>query len=352
MVVGKARELNKSPYSNISLDLHPPIEKAPECPQSPRSAARTSDFPQSPLAAPESWTWEGAQAPAQPPHCPAWIFHIYFSLPSFELAAVNLPFSKFNKTLIEKKKKRIVISSPTIKGQLTSQFSSGQEKKSGPQGETQFCRAVPLRSCSPAVSRVLCPSLSSSWVLFPQLQGKQEFTLHYWWLLPLSHPHSAKEKWLKQNLGAVAPWHNSPHQSITMWTHALKAAGQEQLEGRERGLALRGTQSIFQLIHLARELNRALTPRPRLWSRLSFLKPSERADLLPETPNSDCQGRGRTHSPHSDGFILSSSCSLPFLLLGSFVGFTFLLLHLKQLFHFLLEISAEPLQMQRLYISE
>lgn len=48
-------------------------------------------------------------------------------------AGVNLPFSKFNKKLIGREKK--VISTLTIKGQLTSQFSRGQEKKSGTRRE-------------------------------------------------------------------------------------------------------------------------------------------------------------------------------------------------------------------------
>lgn len=130
----------------------------------------------------------GAHAPAQPPHCPAWIFYIYFSLPSFAVAVVNLPFSKFNKKLIEKKKKkreRKVISTPTIKGQLTSQFSSGQEKKSGirreklnsPNLSPWGVPALPSQGCC-----VPYHSLNSSWVLFSQLRGKQEFILHYWWL--------------------------------------------------------------------------------------------------------------------------------------------------------------------------
>lgn len=74
------------------------------------------------------------------------------------MAVVNLPFSKFNKKLIGGKKKGKVISTLTIKGQLTSQFSSGQEKKSGiQQGETQFSKALPFRISRPVVSRVLCP---------------------------------------------------------------------------------------------------------------------------------------------------------------------------------------------------
>lgn len=108
---------------------------------------------------------EEVQAPAwpsPPPSHPAWVFYIYLSLSSFAVAVVNLPFSKFNKKLIggrkKKKRRRKVISTLTIKGQLTSQFSSGQEKKSGiRQGETQFSKALPLRISRPAVSRVLCP---------------------------------------------------------------------------------------------------------------------------------------------------------------------------------------------------
>lgn len=129
MVVDKARELNKNPHSNISLDLHPQIEKAPEGPQSPRVQHVPVASHQSPLDAPEpgkGFRLQPSLLTAQPE------YFIFISLPSFAVAVVNLPFSKFNKTLIEKKKKEEKSHfKPTIKGQLTSQFSSGQEKKSG-----------------------------------------------------------------------------------------------------------------------------------------------------------------------------------------------------------------------------
>lgn len=96
------------------------------------------------------------------------------SLFSLAVAIVNLPFSKFNKKLIgeKKKEKKKAISSLTIKDQLTSQFSSGQAKKSGVQeGETQFSKAPSFRTSRAAVSRVLCPLLlvDPSLVLFSPL---------------------------------------------------------------------------------------------------------------------------------------------------------------------------------------
>lgn len=112
MFVDEARELKKKTktHSSISLQLHPRIEKAPEHPQSPHEVQHTPVTPTSHLwlllRPGKGLCLGGAQAPAQPPHCPAWIFYIYFSLPSFAVAVVNLPFSKFNKTLIEKEKKK------------------------------------------------------------------------------------------------------------------------------------------------------------------------------------------------------------------------------------------------------
>lgn len=128
-------------------------------------------------------------------HCPAHslrslpsptapIADTYLSLFSFAVTVVNLPFPKFNKKLIEEKKKKAILSL-TIKDQLTSQFSCGQAKKSGVQeGETQFSKAPPFWTSRAAVSRVLCPLLLAdpSLVLFSLLWRQQEFILHYWWL--------------------------------------------------------------------------------------------------------------------------------------------------------------------------
>lgn len=179
---------------------------------------------------------------------PACRFYIYFSLSSFAVAVVNLPFSKFNKKLIEKKKKkgRKVISSLTIKGQLTSQFSGEQEKKSGIQQEKlNSPKLSPWRFPDPQSQGCCVPycSLNSSRVLFSHSEGSKnsfciidDSALRGPWFSASRRCHSAappapimlgqaarfplspntslswtiRRKELKQKLGDAAQWWTSP----------------------------------------------------------------------------------------------------------------------------------------------
>lgn len=115
-------------------------------------------------------------ASSAPSHA-AWVFYSYFPLSSSKLAVVNLLFWKFNKKLIGGRGE--VISTLTIKDQLTSRFSSGQGKKSGTaQRETQFSRAIPFRIARPTVSRVLCPLSLAQFQLGIIFSAPREARIH------------------------------------------------------------------------------------------------------------------------------------------------------------------------------
>lgn len=228
-------------------------------------------------------------------------------------------------------------------GRRRNQAYAGRNSilQSSPLEELQPCRlkgaVSPTTRSIPAGYYFLSSEGSRSWFCIIDGSGSA---------LPAPHPlpsHTAQGKQPGQNLGAAA---GAPHiKASATWTRALKAARQEQLRGKGKGFGTVGHSIHISTGLSCRDVKGKPDPPTMALKQTELSEPFWKSRFDPRNTKpclSTCRGRGRTDAPQAmdPSFPLSTLCLLPFFLLGSFVGFTFLLLHPKQLFHFLLEIPV------------